>query len=254
MGIKKTALTISLAVALAAGVVSAVSAQQNGPGFGEGRPGQMGRGRWDEYGRGFGQPVQRGGFMALYEAIIDQTDLSGVEIMQQLHDGGTLAEMITASGGDVNVIVDAAIANATEMVNLAVENGRLTQEEANELLASAEQRFTEILNTDFAQRVVERMVGLGVLRLAAEQTGLNPREIRQQLQDGSSLAGILTTNDVDVDTFITDVLARVEARLNVRVVDGKLTQERADEILSNLQSTLTERINQSGLPAVEAAP
>jgi hypothetical protein len=241
MNLKKTAVTIVIAGVLTVGVVGAANAQQNT--FGD----------TDRGDRGLERLVGRGGLMALYEAIIDETDLSGIEIWQQARDGGTLAEAISDSGGDVEVVLESAIANATERVNIAVENGRLTQEEADELLAAAEQRFTEILNTDFVQGAVERMVGQGIIRFAAEQTGLNPHEIRDGLEGGASLAEILTANGVNVDTFTSDVLARVEARLNVRVVDGRMTQERADEILSNLAATVAERINQPGLSEVEPA-
>jgi hypothetical protein len=79
--------------------------------------------------------------------------------------------------------------------------------------------------------------------LAAEQTGLSPREIAAQLRSGTTLGELLTANGVDVNAFIDDVVEQADARLDQAVANGRITQERADEMLANLREHLTQRLN-----------
>ena len=240
MNVKKTVIIPVLVFIIAALSVGAVAAQEGEP------PPPM-----DEQGavRGVGRirlamHAQR----LLMQTIMEQTGLDRREIGDHLRDGKTLEQIITESGGDVDAIVDAAISTATERVNQAIQNGRLTPEQGSELLAPLEAYYQGLLSGDVFRQRVERLVGLGVLRFAGERTGLAPREIVQQIRGGKSLADVLTDNGVDVNQFIEDATARVEARLNVQVVDERMTEERAAELLEQFRTALTERITQRGLP------
>jgi hypothetical protein len=90
--------------------------------------------------------------------------------------------------------------------------------------------------------LAERRIQLGVIRLAAEETGRSPREIRRELRAGTPLADILTENGVDVVAFTDEVVERVGARLNVLVADNRITQERADELLAEFREQFEARI------------
>ncbi|MFK8023469.1 MAG: hypothetical protein AB8G26_05840 [Ilumatobacter sp.] len=59
---------------------------------------------------------------------------------EQIRDGATLAEIAEAQGVEVSVVVDFIVAEKTERLDGAVENGRLTQEEADEKAADLEER------------------------------------------------------------------------------------------------------------------
>jgi hypothetical protein len=86
------------------------------------------------------------GYMLLVRETTNATDLFPFEIAMQLRDGKTLAQVATANGGDVNKIVDAAVTKATERVNKAVENNRLTREAADKLIASLKDELTKLMN------------------------------------------------------------------------------------------------------------
>jgi len=187
----------------------------------------------------------RNGERGLLESVADATGLSAREIMPLLRDGMTLAEVITANGGEVDAVIADAVADAAARINEAVENGRLTQEQADELIANLETLFTNSIDETLRGHFVETRVGVNVLRLAAEQTGLTPREITRQLRGGATLAELLTEHGVEVNAFIDDVVAQAETRLARAVENGRITQERADELLANLREELSERLNLS---------
>jgi uncharacterized protein (DUF433 family) len=188
---------------------------------------------------------------ALITIITDETGMDARNVLQAVRDGSTLAEVIEANGGSVDAVVATAVAQATERINEALANDKITQEQADNLLGSLEQTITDILNGEFERpmrdgerdRPGERRVVLGVLRQIAEETGLTVREIIPLLRDGATPAEILTDNGVDVDAFIDGLMVKAEERLATAVENGRLTQEQADERLDTIRTTLTDRLN-----------
>jgi polyhydroxyalkanoate synthesis regulator phasin len=62
-------------------------------------------------------------------------------------EGTTLAEVAEDQGVEVGALVDALVEAQEERIAEAVEDGRLTQEEADERLAELEERVTERVTT-----------------------------------------------------------------------------------------------------------
>jgi polyhydroxyalkanoate synthesis regulator phasin len=58
-------------------------------------------------------------------------------------DGTTLADVADDHGVPIETLVDALVASGKERIAAAVEDGRITQEQADERLADLEQRITE---------------------------------------------------------------------------------------------------------------
>jgi len=62
-------------------------------------------------------------------------------------DGTSLADVAEAQGVEVDTLVDALVEAQQERIAQAVEDGRLTQAEADERLADLEERVTERVNS-----------------------------------------------------------------------------------------------------------
>jgi hypothetical protein len=185
----------------------------------------------------------RNGERILLQSAADATGMEPRDLVPLLREGLTLAEIVESSGGDVEAVIADAVADATARITEAVANGNMTQERADELIIHLERLFTQVVNQTVRQNRAEAVVGMGVLRLAAEETGLLPREIAAELRGGSTLGEVLTEHGVDVSAFIDDVVAQTNTRLDQAVSNGHMTQERADEMLNNLRERLTERLN-----------
>jgi len=181
----------------------------------------------------------------LVQAAADETGLAPRDIIRQVRDGSTLADIITASGGSVENVVASAVTEATDRINQAVENGNLTREQGDEMIASLETVFTDAVNGEHpVPTPVQRALARGLVRQVADAAGLQPNEVVQQLQDGASLAEILTEHGVDVDTFTQDVISQATERLDQAVANGRITQEREDELIARLTERLPEVLNQ----------
>lgn len=237
MQYKKFSIIAIVMLAVLALIASAVSAQP-GPG-GQGGP----RG-------GFGQDGRGGNVQEILQIVVEQTGLTLQEVRDQLQAGSTLNDIITANGGDTQSVIDAVITAATERLNQAVTNGRITQERADEVLATLEETVTNFVMTGERPNFMDNGGPAGgvdmwreVLAVVTEQTGLEASALREQLQAGTSLAELITANNGDVQVVIDTAVTAATERINTAVENGRLTQERANQMLANLEQMVTDFVN-----------
>lgn len=183
--------------------------------------------------------------------VSEATGLSNQEILQQIRDGSTLAEVVEGTDADLATVIADVTTALTERIEAAVAEERITQDRADEMIANLPDRVDTIFNTvpDFEGRgggIRDRagnLTQLIVLDAVMEATDLGLLDITTQLRDGATLADIVTDNGGDVETVIADVVASVTEEINARVDAGTLTQAQADTLLENLEERLTDRFN-----------
>lgn len=149
--------------------------------------------------------------------------------------------------------LDAAVKGAAEArIDAAVAAGRLTQEQGE----AAKQRLgngTPLLGPGVlgggGEGGAGRPGGRGGfffgLDAAAGYLGLSESELRDQLDDGKSLADVAKARNKDVAGLETALKDAITKQLDEAVSDGKLTAERRTEILDDLDSRLDDVINQT---------
>ena len=76
-----------------------------------------------------------------------------------------------------------------------------------------------------------------------EATGLTAEELHTALEDGSTIADLITANDGDIDSVIAEMVAESTTNINDRVEAGRLTQEQADVLLAELEANITARLD-----------
>lgn len=94
------------------------------------------------HGLGFGPGMFGEGLDAAAEVL----GMTGEELRDALRDGATLGAIADEQGVDRQQLVDALVAAATERINEAVADGRLTQEQADERIAELPDKVTELLD------------------------------------------------------------------------------------------------------------
>jgi hypothetical protein len=98
-------------------------------------------------GRGFGHF----GFFGSIGAAADYLGLSDAELRTQLESGKSLAQIAQAQGKSVSGLVDAIVAAAKQRLDNAVAAGRLTQAQANDMLADLRGRIRNLVNLTLAK-------------------------------------------------------------------------------------------------------
>ncbi len=98
----------------------------------------------DRGGRGHGHGGGRG---VVGTVVADALGITTEELRTALADGQTIAEIAAAEGVDVQVVIDAMIAEVEQRLDEKVADGTLTQAEADTKLTEATERITERVNT-----------------------------------------------------------------------------------------------------------
>ncbi len=98
----------------------------------------------------FGPGRGHGGFMggpegSLVAVAAEELDMSVQDLIAELQDGKSIADVAGEKGVELQTIADAFLAQLSESLNQAVENGRLTQERADWMLEQAGEKVMEQL-------------------------------------------------------------------------------------------------------------
>ncbi len=78
--------------------------------------------------------------------IAELLGLEGSEMREALRNGSSIAELAEAQGIDSADVVDAIVARAEERLDTAVENGRIDDTQAAEMLTQAAERAEDLVN------------------------------------------------------------------------------------------------------------
>ncbi len=116
-------------------------------------------------------------------AIAEILGITQDELRTAIVDGQTVADLATAQGIDIQTVIDAIVADMTEHVEEHVDAGDITEEQATERLATAEERVTERVNTVRVpgERRAERKAAL------AEKLGMTVDEVEAARADGATI-------------------------------------------------------------------
>lgn len=189
------------------------------------------------------------------EAAAKVLNLSVEDLRNKLEAGKTLAEVAGDQGVEVQTLIDALVADASEHLDQAVADGKLTSDEASQRKADLPDRITEMVNNDFPARGPggpgERG-GPPSLDAAAKVLNLSVDDLRTKLRaDDQTLAQIAADQGVDVQAVIDALVADATADLDQAVADGKLTAEQAAERKANLTERITKMVNEGRPPHPE---
>ncbi|SFO77679.1 hypothetical protein SAMN05660464_1123 [Geodermatophilus dictyosporus] len=118
-----------------------------------------------------------------------------------------------------------------------VDDGSITQEQADEVA-------TTLGGAGFGGHGGHWWGGGFGLEVAAETLGLSEEDLRAALEaDGASLAGVAEDQGVAVEDLVAALVAAAQEHLDEAVAEGRLTQEQADERSAELETWITERVN-----------
>ncbi len=98
-------------------------------------------------GRGAAGQVMR----IMVETITNELGIEPRDMVQQVRDGATPAEVIEANGGDVAAMTQTVTTTLTERINQAVEDGDITQERADQMLEKIDTHIENFMNRTFGE-------------------------------------------------------------------------------------------------------
>lgn len=245
------------------GIAGALATLTNTTGT-DGSAGTWGPGPGPDGGRGFGPGGMGdrlggpGGHLADAATALGMTT---DELLTELRSGKTIAAVAEAKGVALGTVTKALVDAEKQEIADAVTAGRLTQAQADQLLANVEQHATDIVNgtvprpmdgmgpgADCSGGTGPGPMGLGrdtgdELAAAATALGLTTTELQTKLQAGSSLAEIATAEKVAVQTVIDALVTVEKAEIDAALTAGAITQAQADRMKANVTQRATDIVN-----------
>jgi hypothetical protein len=92
-----------------------------------------------------GGPGMRGGFGA-FDAAASYLGLSNQQIFSRLQNGQSLADIAKAQGKSVSGLEDAIVKDASSKLQKAVDDGKLTAAQKNDILSNLRSHVSDIVN------------------------------------------------------------------------------------------------------------
>jgi uncharacterized protein (DUF2126 family) len=153
-----------------------------------------------------------------------------------------LARVAGKLGVDVAQLEQAVQDTRRELVDEALANGRITDEQA----AKARER---IENGEGAglRRFKERRAHLrgALIEESATAIGTTPEELRSELRAGKSIADVAAEHGVGVDEVKAKIIEAAEEKLQQAVTNGRIDQAQAEEALERLRNRLHDALNRA---------
>lgn len=127
-------------------------------------------------------------------------------------------------------------------VDAAVQAGRLTQQQANEIKSRIDSGDMPFFMGG-GPMMGGHFGGFDRLDAAATYLGLSSDELRTQLQSGKSLADIAKAQGKSVEGLTQALVDDAKKHLDDAVSNGRITQAQEDQILSDIKSRIADMVN-----------
>jgi hypothetical protein len=237
---RKKLLAAAAAGMLAVGVAGAALAQDSGS---EGRSPASAM----EEGR---QPGHRLGVAIGIHAIVEASGLDVSVFREGFQAGQSINAILEANGVEPAAIHAEVLANLEARLAEKVAEGEIDQARADEVLAGASEKLTELMTSvpdgehrprPFARFALAR----ALFDSAAETIGITTGDLfREMHESDATIAPVATAHGVDPQVVIDNAVAEALARIDEAEASGTITPERAAEMRENAPERIERFVNE----------
>ncbi len=167
----------------------------------------------------------------------DAAGMDDEAMWDALMNGASIAELVTANGGDPAALADSIAAAETAWIDSLVADGDLTAEEAAEWTAELADEAQEFVN-DSSWALWK---GVDWFTIAAEEIGVD----EDALWEAESIAALAQENGVESQTVVDAIAAAEKGWLDELVASDELTAEEAAEWTTELDEEIRLFVEES---------
>jgi polyhydroxyalkanoate synthesis regulator phasin len=166
-----------------------------------------------------------------------------------------IANVLGITVDEYNSALDTA---QNQVLDEAVSDGVLTQDQADRIQQRAEQGFGPGMGGGFFGPGMDgfgRGFGHGgfiggpensLISVAANELGMTVSDLTAELQNGKSIADVASEKGVDTQTIVDAFVAQLKTTLDQAVTDGRITQAQADTMLQQAQERVPDMLDKAG--------
>ena len=192
------------------------------------------------------------------KTIADALGMTVNDFNAALKSGKTVAQLAQEKGVSLDTLVNAVTAKRTQQLQKAVQDVKLTQEQADKALNALKTGVTQWFQTGKMPPTWKLAKTLQNDRnILAKDLGMTPQELDNALKSGQTITQLAQEKGVSLDKLVGDIAAQRAQQLQKAVQAGKITQDQANQNLENFKKNLTNRL-QNGRrhhkPGVQSTP
>jgi len=163
-------------------------------------------------------------------------------LWDELDSGKSIADLAEAQGVSLDSIRDALTASDEEFIAQLLADGNLSQEEADEWLNDLRSDVDFFLNESWDLTGVESADWIGI---SMNELGMDEDDFWAALDEGKSIADLAKENNVALAPVAEKIIAAEQASVQEWVAENLLSQDEADEWLSELDEEVQAFLNQN---------
>jgi hypothetical protein len=191
------------------------------------------------------------------EGIAQALNMTLQDLARTLATGKTLAELIAEKGLDTATIKAAMRDAVTTDLSEAVASGKLTQDQADQVLNSLDETLDKIISGELqmrrgrddqagqnlvTRRLNTRVVGV-LLAETAKAVDLTQREVLAKLREGQSFSAIASAANADAAAIISSSKTALSEAVKRLITRNQISQTDADTFLAGLDALLETAFN-----------
>ncbi|MFC2054659.1 hypothetical protein ACFLV7_10275, partial [Chloroflexota bacterium] len=166
--------------------------------------------------------------------LADVLGISVEQLEEAFADGETIHMLVDELGLDITDVKTALQAARADLIQQAVADGSITQEQADRMLdrQSKQNGFGRAGKGRFGLKDKDGTVWQTTL---AEVLGISVEQIEEALADGETIRTLVDELGLNITDVKTALQAARAEMLQQAVAEGKITQEQADRMLNHLR-------------------
>jgi transposase-like protein len=168
-----------------------------------------------------------------FETAAKTIGLSPDDLRKAMHGGHSIADVAKSHDVDVQKVVDAVISALDARIQQAVDDGRITSEQATRAKQAVATRVPKFVNATPKQMRRHRFVRAAI-HVAAKTIGVSPEELRKAIGSGQSVSEVAKAHDVDPTTVVNALVTAGGARIDKAVASHHLDAARAAKLKARL--------------------
>ena len=182
------------------------------------------------------------------KTIADDLGMSVKDLNTALKGGKTIAQLAQEKGISLDKLVTDVTAKHTAALKKAVQDGKMTQAQADEALSTLKNNITQWFNT--GKNPAAAKIKDALQKDAADlskQLGMTEDELKQALQSGKTVAQLAQEKGISLDSIVTTLSTQRSNKIQQALQSGKITQDQANQMLDKFKTNLTKRL-ENGRP------
>lgn len=205
------------------------------------------------------------------DALAKELGIDSATLKKDLQSGQSPVQIAQSKGISETTLISDLEANFKSQLDQAVTSGKLTSDMEGQILTKLDSHITQMVESTGGQKLfiskngngsganeAGAVVDINGTKLAFPEVitsvlGIDSATLKTDLQNGQSLVEIAQSKGISESTLVSDLQSSLKAQLDQAVSNGKMTSDMESNILTKLETNITQMVETAGGASVKIA-